>query len=626
MSSQYPYRQMEKDINVLSPHQQTELKPSSQPLSSIANRETPEIQAEIKNLHETASLSPGLMFRLIRRIDGTMAMPYAHNPVLYGLSGITAEEAQENAARIFAVIHPDDHDGFLASLHASAHEMDLWEKEFRVRFDDGALFTLHARAVPVNGPDSSIIWHGTILDLTNLTGRQPELHNEKSINRDLATQKQVLSMITNECCSPLSLLASSADIITRYGHELSKDQFALQHKCILAVSNQLSELLASVHAFCQEGSDLPAFTTTMIDCGAICRSIAQEVTARFGMKRQITMAIADDCGMVMMNETLFRRVLNSLLANALRFTPSDGDIIFQAVREQTRLLVTITDSGIGIPEEDMQRIFEPFHYASNAISYHGVGLGLFNVKSALSQVGGTLALTSKPGEGTSAKVEIPLIAKEGVKSSNSMFSILIIENDRLLNSNMALILQLEGYKVRSVTDGSPGLAMIRDKRPDLILCNLPMPGGDGYAFLEAIRKDPEFSDIYFIYTMAANDGTQMHRGMSAGADGFLGKPFCHTDLLGTVATHLSKLKTIRSQRSTEPVASQDESMVLLRISPREREILLMVGHGLTSKEIAVRLFISLKTVEIHRSRLMKKLGATNAVGLARWAAIAERIH
>jgi DNA-binding NarL/FixJ family response regulator/nitrogen-specific signal transduction histidine kinase len=597
----------------------------AQNLSGIEHLELPETQVRLKRLHETASLAPGLLYQFILRKDGSMAMPYA-NDAIYRLFRVTAEEVRETATKIFSAIHPDDHEDLLASIHTSAREMTPWKKEFRVRFDDGSVFKLYARSTPANGPDSSILWHGMILDITNLTNPQAEVvQDEEPRSRAGLTANRLLSMITYELRSPLSLLSSSTDIIDRYGHELSADKLALQYKYILAASKQLSELLDSMLVHCLQDAEQPEIRTTMMDCGAICRDIAQEATARFGVKHEMTIAIADDCGMAMMDEVLFRRVLNNLLANAFRFTPAGGAISFQVSREPKRLLIVITDSGIGIPEEDQQRVFEPFQYASNAKAYHGLGLGLSNVKSALSQMGGTILLSSKVGAGTSVRIEIPFVAKEAIKISNSMYSILIVEDDELLSSNMALILQLEGYKVRSAKDGFAGLAMIRDQRPDLILCDILMPGMDGHVFLETIRKEPEFADIFFIFVTALSDHIHMQRGMRAGADDFLTKPFSNADLLGSVASHLNKLKTIRSQRSMEPVASQDESMILQRISPREREILLMVGHGLTSKEIADRLFISLKTVEVHRSRLMKKLGATNAVGLARWATIAERM-
>lgn len=619
-------RQKEKkDTGAFDTNQQMSLEILAKNLSGIQHLESPETQVGLKRLHETASLAPGLIYQFILRKDGSMAMPYANNAV-YRFFKVTAEEVRESATRIFSVIHPDDHDDLLASIHISAREMTPWEKEFRVSFDDGSAFKLFARSVPENGPDSSILWHGIILDITNLATPQPEsLQNIELGFPTGVTQNHLLSMIAYEFRSPLSLLSSSTDIIDRYGHELSTEKLALQYKYIHSASRQLSELLDSILVFCQKDSEISTVKTTMIDCGAICRDIAQDAIARFGSNHQVKIDIADNCGMAMVDETLFRRILNNLLANAFRFTPSDGEVSFRVTREHKRLLLIITDSGIGIPKEEQNRIFEPFQFASNAVGYHGLGLGLSNVKHALEQIGGTILLNSEIDEGTSVKIEISLVTKENVRNSNSIYSILIVEDDELLSSNMALILLMEGYKVRSAKDGLSGLAMVRDQRPDLILCDILMPRMDGHVFLETIRKDHNFADIYFIFVSALSDHAHMHRGMCTGADDFLVKPFSNADLLGTVASHLNKLKTVRSPRSAEPVASQDESMVLQRISPREREILLMVGHGWTSKDIADRLFISLKTVEAHRSRLMKKLGAANAVGLARWAAIAERL-
>jgi DNA-binding NarL/FixJ family response regulator len=206
-----------------------------------------------------------------------------------------------------------------------------------------------------------------------------------------------------------------------------------------------------------------------------------------------------------------------------------------------------------------------------------------------------------------------------------MYSILIIEDDPSICSNMELILQMEGFGVRTACDVISGIAMMREKRPDLILCDIMIPEMDGHTFLEFLKGETSFADIPFIFVTALGERADVRRGMSAGADDYLTKPFSAEELIAAVTGRLHRLEAIRLHGT---IAAYKEELAFLRqnISAREQEVLLLVGRGATSRDIGERLGISLRTVEVHRSNLMRKLGATNAAILARWAIIAEQME
>ena len=204
-----------------------------------------------------------------------------------------------------------------------------------------------------------------------------------------------------------------------------------------------------------------------------------------------------------------------------------------------------------------------------------------------------------------------------------MYSILVIEDDPLYISVIELILQLEGFEVRTACDGLSGLAMLREKRPDMILCDIMMPNMDGHTVLEVVKGDTALAGIPFIFVTAMGDRANTRRGMSSGADDYLSKPFSADELLAAVIGRIRRHELIR-QRDTGAFQSE-QAIILQNITKREREILLLVGQGFTSREIAVQLGVTLKTVEVHRANLMNKLDAANAASLARWAIIAEQV-
>jgi DNA-binding NarL/FixJ family response regulator len=205
-----------------------------------------------------------------------------------------------------------------------------------------------------------------------------------------------------------------------------------------------------------------------------------------------------------------------------------------------------------------------------------------------------------------------------------LYSILIIEDDPSYRNVMEVILQMEGFEVRTASGGESGLALLRESSPDLILCDILMTGMDGHAVLEALKGKSTLADIPFIFVSALADRTDVRRGMAAGADDYLPKPFSAEELLVAVTAqiHRHEMITLRLGAAT----FQEERAVLRhKVTNREREVLLMVGQGATSRDIAQRLGVKLKTVEVHRANLMKKLDAANAACLARWAFIAEQM-
>jgi DNA-binding NarL/FixJ family response regulator len=206
----------------------------------------------------------------------------------------------------------------------------------------------------------------------------------------------------------------------------------------------------------------------------------------------------------------------------------------------------------------------------------------------------------------------------------TMYSILIIEDDPAYRSMMSVILQLEGFDVCAVPDGQSGLAALAEKRPDLILCDIKLPDIDGHAVLENLKATNTLANIPFIFVTAMVDRADIRRGMSAGADDYLPKPFSADELLAAVTGRIRRHEMINVHHASS-IFLEEQAILRARITKREREVLLLVGQGATSREISERLGVCLKTVEVHRANLMRKLDAVNAARLARWAVIAEQV-
>lgn len=202
-------------------------------------------------------------------------------------------------------------------------------------------------------------------------------------------------------------------------------------------------------------------------------------------------------------------------------------------------------------------------------------------------------------------------------------TILVVEDDPDLIGNVALILRLEGFEVVTAASGAAGLAALRRCRPDLILCDILMSEIDGFAFHRAVNGDADFAGIPFIFISALNDLDNLRKGMQAGADDYLCKPFSAEQLVAAVTARLQRFARLAGTAERQTV-SPAQLQALRSVSQRELQVLLMVAKGATSRQIGELFGISPKTVEVHRSKLMKKLDATNAAVLVHWAGLADQ--
>jgi len=222
------------------------------------------------------------------------------------------------------------------------------------------------------------------------------------------SKSRFLARIAHEFRTPLSLLTSSTDILDRYAERLSQEQRTDQNGHIRNAARQMAGLIDAVLSFSRQELERPEMVPELLDVGRICRTIAAEATTVWGAGHDFRVTIPADCGSAMLDETLFRRVLENLLGNAFRYTPKGGAVSLRVSREEARLQLVICDSGIGIAQEELKQVFESFYRGSNVEGRRGLGLGLPIVHEALSQMGGTITVDSTLGKGTAMRVQIPL--------------------------------------------------------------------------------------------------------------------------------------------------------------------------------------------------------------------------
>ncbi len=186
-----------------------------------------------------------------------------------------------------------------------------------------------------------------------------------------------------------------------------------------------------------------------------------------------------------------------------------------------------------------------------------------------------------------------------------MTTLLLIEDEPTMLDLLATSLEWEGFTVHRATCGELGLELARRHRPQLILCDVMMPGLDGYMVLATLRADPTLASTPFIFLTARGEKRDFRLGMVRGADDYLAKPVSTTDLLEAIRSRLAR----QQARTWHPPDFSDATpLQTLGLSPKQAEVLLWVAQGKTNAEVACILGITKATVKKHLEHIFEKLG------------------
>ncbi|HET9172994.1 MAG TPA: SpoIIE family protein phosphatase [Actinospica sp.] len=288
---------------------------------------------------------------------------------------------------------------------------------------------------------------------------------------------------------------------------------------------------------------------------------------------------------VYVDRSLWEKIVANLLSNALKFT-FEGSIRVAVRAEEDHALVTVADTGVGVPEHEMPRLFERFHRIENtrARSYEGSGIGLALVKELVALHGGTIAAVSTEGEGTEFSIALPfgadhlppeaLIADpesdRGVDEDTDTFveealrqlpgdeadasdapadpaaaHVLVVDDNADMRGYLARLLRGAGHRVTLAPDGESALEAVGATRFDLVISDVMMPGASGLDLVTALRRDLRTPGLPVLLLSARAGQEAAIEGLEAGADDYLVKPFTAAELLARVRANveLARLRT-----------------------------------------------------------------------------------
>ncbi|MGR5066828.1 MULTISPECIES: ATP-binding protein [Vibrio] len=264
------------------------------------------------------------------------------------------------------------------------------------------------------------------------------------------------------------------------------------------------------------------------------------------------------------------QVLYNLIGNAIKYT-SEGKIVISATVVDEQVRVQVVDTGQGIPAEQLEHIFEPLIQAGQDSSRYrqGAGLGLSISRQLIELMGGSLYVSSQPMVGTTFSFTLPLASEEEIQASQTLAArghfqipdlnmesnddlslpenpngpLLYVADDEPVNLRvLESFLRLEGYRVRTISDGPDTLALIKKEKPELLLLDIMMPGMSGYQVCSELRNTYDHAELPIIMLTALNQTEDRVRGFESGANDYLSKPFNKQELAARIQAHLTASK------------------------------------------------------------------------------------
>ena len=364
------------------------------------------------------------------------------------------------------------------------------------------------------------------------------------------TKSAFLANMSHELRTPLNAIIGYSEILvedaTDRGDDmtvgdLQKIQGAGQH--LLGLINGILDL-SKIEAGRMDVYLEQIYLARLVD---EVRAIVEPLVKKNG--NTLVIECPPDIGSMRTDLTKLKQSLINLLSNAAKFT-QNGTVTLALSRAQAgsgpaRFTFHVSDTGIGMNEEQLGRLFQAFTQADSSTTRHygGTGLGLTITRHFANMLGGTIQVVSKAGEGSSFIMELPdhpiqapaptadTLSVAAADGNGSGLTVLVVDDDPTVHDLLAATLAKEGHRVLHARDGAEALDILRKTPPDIVTLDVMMPKVDGWSVLGVMKSDPALDHIPVIMITIVDD---RNLGYSLGASEFMTKPIDRARLLSLV--------------------------------------------------------------------------------------------
>ena len=358
---------------------------------------------------------------------------------------------------------------------------------------------------------------------------------EKELNE---TKLRFFTSVSHELRTPLTLIIAQIDAIFQSFH--LPPQVSHKMKLVQSQAGQMNQLVTELIDFRKYEQGLVRFDFQRLGINSFVEdTLAQFREVAGGKQLELNWIAAPTAPWVTADPFQLRKVLTNLVFNAVKFTPEGGRITLRCEDADSGMVaVHVTDTGIGISEDDQKHIFERFYQAAKPAANRdlpGSGIGLSLAKEIIDRHGGSLEVRSHLGKGSDFIIRLKEAPpresglQEGAEDGEKK-TVVIAEDNPEMSSLLEELFSLQ-YRVHCAPDGVEALQLIQRLHPDLIVSDVMMPRMDGKKLCTAVKGDKRLQDIPYVLLTALGDPEEELRGLKLGADDYIAKPFDSKRLL-----------------------------------------------------------------------------------------------
>jgi len=435
------------------------------------------------------------------------------------------------------LLHEDDEDEYTRSFYESVRQRRPFHAEVRARRADGRWRWLESWGRPRFTPGGTFI--GYIGSSADITERKEA---ERSLLEADRQKDQFLAMLGHELRNPLAAIQNAADLLPEgdgTDPALPRIRALLQRQ-----SAHMGRLLDGLLDISRVVQGKIVLDVGIVDLPDLCRRLVEEIRDRGAAQGvELILDVPDDDLVVRADEVRLVQVVDNLLTNGVKYTPAGGTVRLRVARQGDQAVITVTDTGVGIPPELLERMFDVFHQGEQTQerAEGGLGVGLALVRSLVELHGGTVEGRSEgAGLGAELVVRLPVAGPPDASAAEPSFppprrapqppparplDVVVVEDNQDAAEMLRELLCREGHEVRLALDGVIALAEIQDAAPDLVVCDLGLPGAlTGYDVARVLRGRRDTADLRLVALSGYGGPEDRDRRRDAGFDVHLTKP------------------------------------------------------------------------------------------------------
>ncbi|SEQ38426.1 PAS domain S-box-containing protein [Ectothiorhodospira magna] len=561
-------------------------------------------------LRQLSQQIPGVIYQYRYFPDGRQCFPFASDNI-WQIYEVTPEEVREDASEAIARIHPDDRKRVTQSITDSFLTLCIWECDYRVVLPQQGLRWLRGTARPQRLEDGSTLWHGYIGDVTDRKVAEQRLGEAIRHARDMAAQAeranaakgQFLANMSHEIRTPMNGVIGMTGLLLDSNLDTEQRRHA---ETILNSAESLLTLINDILDFSKIEAgklDLEALDfdlRDMLDEAASALAVsAHEKGLEFicTLDPDTPLHLRGDPGRL-------RQILNNLVGNAIKFTHR-GEVSIQvgpASQEADSVLLrfTVTDTGIGIPQDKSALLFQKFSQVdgSTTRNYGGTGLGLAISRQLAELMQGEIGMDSQEGAGSTFWFTVRCSLREGEPEAPPPVAlrrvrVLVVDDHPTQQAWLRTTLRRWGMAVDTADNGTDALGKIYDaleqaRLPQVLLIDQEMPSMDGETLGQALGTDARLTGMYRVIMPSLSRAGDAARQQAAGFHACLPKPVRQRELLAVLQRLLaSRPEDLASAPIIIPRSSRTSTDPSAATVNRGRGRILLVEDNSINQQVAL---------------------------------------